>query len=41
MIRVWDPFLRMFHWALALSFAIAWLSGEGSTTSPATRSPRW
>ncbi len=30
MIRVWDPFVRTFHWALALSFAVAWLSGEGS-----------
>jgi len=30
MIRVWDPFVRTFHWALALSLAVAWLSGEGS-----------
>ena len=29
-IRVWDPFVRAFHWSLALSFAVAWLSGEGS-----------
>jgi cytochrome b len=28
-IRVWDPFVRAFHWSLALSFAVAWLSGEG------------
>jgi cytochrome b len=28
MIRVWDPFLRAFHWVLALSFAAAWLSAE-------------
>jgi cytochrome b len=28
MIRVWDPFVRAFHWALALSFAVAWLSAE-------------
>jgi cytochrome b len=28
MIRVWDPFVRVFHWALALSFAVAWLSSE-------------
>ena len=28
MIRVWDPFVRAFHWALALSFAVAWLSSE-------------
>ena len=28
MIRVWDPFVRTFHWALALSFAVAWLAPE-------------
>ena len=28
MIRVWDLFVRAFHWALAASFAIAWLSSE-------------
>jgi cytochrome b len=28
MIRVWDPFVRAFHWALAASFAVAWLSSE-------------
>jgi cytochrome b len=28
MIRVWDPLVRAFHWALALSFAVAWLSAE-------------
>src|SRR5579862_4099474 len=28
MIRVWDRFVRLFHWALALSFAIAWLSAQ-------------
>ncbi|MGA8712752.1 MAG: cytochrome b/b6 domain-containing protein [Roseiarcus sp.] len=31
-IRVWDPFVRTFHWTLALSFAVAWLSGEGPET---------
>ncbi|MGD0187352.1 MAG: cytochrome b/b6 domain-containing protein [Roseiarcus sp.] len=29
MIRVWDPFVRAFHWSLALSFAVAWLSSDG------------
>jgi hypothetical protein len=24
-IRVWDPFVGLFHWALALSFAVAWI----------------
>src|SRR6478609_6547383 len=28
MIRVWDPLVRAFHWALATSFAVAWLSSE-------------
>ena len=28
MIRVWDLFVRAFHWALAASFAVAWLSSE-------------
>ena len=28
MIRVWDPFVRAFHWALAASFAVAWVSSE-------------
>ncbi len=28
MIRVWDPFVRAFHWTLAVSFAVAWLSSE-------------
>ena len=32
MIRVWDPFVRAFHWALALSFAVAWLSSEEAET---------
>ena len=30
MIRVWDPFVRTFHWALAASFAVAWLSSENA-----------
>jgi len=24
LIRVWDPFVRLFHWSLALSIATAW-----------------
>ena len=43
-IRVWDPFVRAFHWSLALSFAVAWLSGEGperSTNSPDMPPARW
>ena len=30
MVRVWDPFVRIFHWALAASFAVAWASSENS-----------
>ena len=28
MIRVWDPFVRAFHWALVASFAVAWATSE-------------
>lgn len=27
-VTVWDPIVRLFHWSLVLSFAVAWLSAE-------------
>ncbi len=30
-ITVWDPFVRVFHWLLALSVIVAWFTDE----------PRW
>lgn len=27
-VKVWDPFVRVFHWSLVASFAVAWLSAE-------------
>jgi cytochrome b len=26
--RVWDVFVRVFHWGLVTSFALAWISGD-------------
>ena len=28
LVRVWDPLVRLFHWSLVLSFAVAWLSAN-------------
>ncbi|QJD70548.1 cytochrome b/b6 domain-containing protein [Marinobacterium sp. LSUCC0821] len=27
-VRVWDPLVRVFHWTLVLSFAVAWVSAD-------------
>ena len=27
-VRVWDPLVRVFHWTLVLSFALAWVSAD-------------
>lgn len=27
-IKVWDPLVRIFHWSLAISFALAWLTAD-------------
>ena len=28
MLRVWDPLVRLFHWSLVVSFALAWFSAN-------------
>ena len=27
-VKVWDPLVRLFHWSLVVSFAVAWLTAE-------------
>ena len=27
-VRVWDPLVRIFHWSLVASFAVAWISAD-------------
>ncbi len=27
-VRIWDRFVRIFHWSLVASFAVAWLAGD-------------
>jgi len=27
-VKVWDPLVRVFHWSLVVSFALAWISAD-------------
>jgi cytochrome b len=27
-MRIWDPFVRAFHWTLVASFVVCWLSAQ-------------
>jgi cytochrome b len=27
-VKVWDPLIRLFHWSLAIAFAVAWYTQE-------------
>ena len=27
-VKVWDPVVRLFHWSLVASFAVAWLTAD-------------
>lgn len=27
-VKVWDPLVRLFHWSLAVSYTLAWLTAE-------------
>ena len=29
LIRVWDPFVRAFHWSQAALIALAWVTADG------------